>query len=375
VTREPQVLVVGRFPPPLDGQAIATRRLARLLERNCDLRRINVSSGDSVLAESNVRLRSDRATHYLRARKRLKSAMKSTPNASILWTGISGSNLGHYRDLLITMPSLRNHERVFAVIHWGNFHELFERLTTKWTARQIVKRVSQFVFLNEGLRENCAKWIPDDKSTVIPNTIEHALWLSEDELTSKRMARQRRKRFRLLYLGSMTPSKGWADVVKAAQILTSTNIPVHLDIVGRWESEQDHASFSDFVLRHNLVGTVKHHGAISNRGDIKQLYGQADAFVLPTYYPTEAQPLTVIEAMNAGTPIITTRHAGLPEMIDEGKEGYFVPPRDPESIAAAILRLIPFEEWRSRSIAARNRFDEQFHPDLVREKWVALISS
>ena len=373
MTSEPSVLVVGRFPPPLDGQAVATRRLARLLESYCDVRRIDVSAGESALAESEVRVRASRINHYLRSRMRLKSALASAPDASIVWTSISASNLGHYRDVLTTIPSFRDHERVYAVLHWGNFHELFVQPTTKWSARAMVKRISRFVFNDPILGDRCAKWIPDDKRAIIPNTVEDLVLLTEDELAAKRMARRTRDTLQLLYLGSMTRSKGWADVVEASKILSEAGIPVRLDIVGRWESAADKEAFSNYLLRHNLVDSVRHHGGVSDRTVIKQFYGQADAFILPTYYPTEAQPHTVIEAMNAGTPIIATRHASLPGMLDEGVEGYFVPKKDPEAIAACVQRLIPFENWRRMSIAARNRFSRQFHPDVIRDLWLALI--
>ena len=374
-TTERPVVVVGRFPPPLDGQSIATRRLARLLERDCDLRRIDISTGESPLAESDVRLRSGRIAHYLRARKRLKSAVEATPNGTVLWAGISASTLGHFRDGLITLPSLRSHSRVFAVVHWGNFDELFKRFSTRWTAANMVKRVSGFVFLNQLLRDRCGRHIPDEKAVIIPNTIELAVQLTDDEVASKQMAHQKREVFRILYLGSMTGTKGWADVVKAVKLLSAGNADYRLDLVGRWEADSDKAAFADYILRHNLTGIVKHHGGISDRSVIKQLYAQADAFALPTYYPTEAQPLTVIEALNAGTPVITTRHAGLPEMIDDNVEGTFVPKQDPESIAAAVETLSDFETWRRMSVAARSRFKRQFHPDIVRGQWIELVNA
>jgi len=118
--------------------------------------------------------------------------MKAIPEAVILWPGVSGSTLGHYRDLSVVLPNFPRDARVFAVVHWGNFHELFERPSTRMTARRMVKRVTGFVFLNETLKSRAAKWIPEEKQIVIPNTIEESVQLTEDELTSKRMAREAR---------------------------------------------------------------------------------------------------------------------------------------------------------------------------------------
>jgi glycosyltransferase involved in cell wall biosynthesis len=223
------------------------------------------------------------------------------------------------------------------------------------------------------LRERCAGWVPHEKQIVIPNTIEESILLDQDELAAKRMTRQHRSEFRLLYLGSMTPSKGWADVVRAAEILHQHDIAVKLDLVGRWESDQAEQVFADYVTQHGLSSVIIHHGPVRDRAEIKAFYAQADAFVLPTYYPTEAQPLTIIEALNAGTPLITTRHAGIPEMLDEGVEGFFVSARQPEAIAAAVQRMTDTEAWTRLSIAARKRFEKQFAPDTVRDLWLDLL--
>ncbi len=372
-TQNNAVFVVGRFPPPLDGQAIATRRLAQLLEPHCELRRIDLSTGSALMAESEVRFRAGRIAHYAAARGQIRSALKASPSATILWTGISGSTLGHYRDMLVSLPAFFGCRRVHAVVHWGNFDALFRRRSTRLTALRMVERLSSVVFLNELLRNRCRDVVPDEKAHIIPNTIDESIQLTSREVETKQLIRKDRKVFRLFYLGSMTPSKGWADAVLATEILHKAGRPVQLDLVGRWESETDKAAYTDQIVRGGLNGIVHHHGAISDRTHLKEMYALSDAFVLPTYYPTEAQPLTVIEALNAGTPVISTAHAGIPEMVTDGIEGYLVQKQEPDQIARAVEKLMHFETWRQRSISARKRFETTFHPDRIAAKWLELV--
>lgn len=367
------VFVVGRFPPPLDGQAIATRRLAQLLEPHCDLRRIDLSTGSAAKAQSEVRFRAGHIAHYASARGQIRSALRAAPNATILWTGVSGSTLGHYRDILVSLPAFRRCHRVHAVVHWGNFDELFRSPKTRITARSMLDRLTSIVFLNQLLRDRCRDFVPDSKARIIPNTIDESIQLSSDEVETKQRVRKDRKVFRLLYLGSMTPSKGWKDAVFATEIMHKKGLSVELDLVGRWESDDDKASFTDHVVRGGLGSVVHHHGAVSDRTLLKEMYARSDAFLLPTYYPTEAQPLTIIEALNAGTPVISTSHAGIPEMIADGKEGFLVEKHRPDSIVEAVESLFPYEAWRQHSVAARKRFETTFHPDRIVEKWLELI--
>jgi glycosyltransferase involved in cell wall biosynthesis len=84
----------------------------------------------------------------------------------------------------------------------------------------------------------------------------------------------------------------------------------------------------------------------------------------------EAAPLSVLEAMSVGVPVIATDHGGPPEMI--GDAGVLVPPRDPEAMAAAIQNLLNDGDLRRRcagagprTVASRFRLDRQI--DLLLE--------
>ena len=75
----------------------------------------------------------------------------------------------------------------------------------------------------------------------------------------------------------------------------------------------------------------------------------------------ENLPLSLMEAMEAGRPILATAVGGVPELIDHGVNGLLVPPDDPKALAAAILRLEGDPALRKRlADEARLRAAEQF---------------
>ena len=313
--------------------------------------------------------------HYLRARKRVRAACWAAPGAVVLWTSASPTPLGHLRDLLTVLPAFRPPQRVYAVVHWGRFDRLFTSALTRWTARRLlVPRVDGFVFLSDGLSARCAAWIPDHKRHVIPNTIDEAVRCTPAEVEAKQQSRlAARRRLRLLFFGNMIREKGYLDVLEAVRRLHQEGVPVEAHFAGGWTSGADREVFQRRVAEGGLQNVVTHHGAVRDRAQAKRLYLEADVFLLPTFYPTEAQPLSIIEALSAGTPVITTSHAGIPEMVRHEREALLVPPRDPAAIAKAVQELADVRRWLTFSKGARQRFEAAFSPKVVRQRWGALL--
>jgi len=228
---------------------------------------------------------------------------------------------------------------------------------------------------NDGLAQKCADWIPPEKRFTIPNTIDEATRCTDDEVTEKQASRMRRESLNVLYLSNMIPSKGYLDVLAAMNILLTEGLRFHANFVGRWQSEQDRHSFMKQISDLRLDDCVTVHGGISDRPMLKRMYLHADAFVLPTYYPAEAQPLSILEAINSGTPVVTTRHAGIPSMLRESaNEGLFVEPRNPQEIADSLKQINDVTCWRKYSDAAVQRFRKHFSPEAVSEKWMSMLA-
>ena len=82
------------------------------------------------------------------------------------------------------------------------------------------------------------------------------------------------------------------------------------------------------------------------RSDIPELLRSMDIFALAS--STEGLPLTVLEAMASGLPVVATKVGALEEVVDHGRNGFLVPPEDPAALAAAIARLVKDQDLRRR---------------------------
>jgi glycosyltransferase involved in cell wall biosynthesis len=96
-------------------------------------------------------------------------------------------------------------------------------------------------------------------------------------------------------------------------------------------------------------------------GDVRPWLAQASVFVLPSYY-REGVPRSIQEAMAMARPIITTDSVGCRDTVEPGRNGYLLPPRNPEALAAAMRQFILLPGLLERMgqesrIMAEARFD------------------
>jgi glycosyltransferase involved in cell wall biosynthesis len=78
--------------------------------------------------------------------------------------------------------------------------------------------------------------------------------------------------------------------------------------------------------------------------ELKKLYASADIFCLPTLH--EVLPMVILEAMASKICVLSTMVAGIPEVIDNGKDGLLVAPRDTDSLAKRLLNLLENDQLR-----------------------------
>jgi glycosyltransferase involved in cell wall biosynthesis len=99
------------------------------------------------------------------------------------------------------------------------------------------------------------------------------------------------------------------------------------------------------------------------RERVLELFAAADAAVLSSSW--ENFPHTLVEALSVGTPVIATRVGGVPEIVEDGRNGLLVPPNDVEALADAIRRFFADDELRARLAAAAAPSVERYRPERV----------
>jgi len=141
-----------------------------------------------------------------------------------------------------------------------------------------------------------------------------------------------------------------------------------LHFAGTWASEEMKENFIGEVETCGLSKKTHVYGMIESRETIKQMFLKADIFVLPTYYELEAQPLSIIEALNSATPVISTYHAAIPDMVDDEKNGFLINQKSVADLADKLQQLMSRSLWMQMALSARNTYKSVYTKDVILPK-------
>mgnify|MGYP005847257897 CR=1 FL=1 len=170
-------------------------------------------------------------------------------------------------------------------------------------------------------------------------------------------------------IGRLEYAKGFSFFLKAAKHILDRIKNIKFLIVGDGPLKEELVKITEEMrLKDNVVFT----GYI-NRKDITKIYSITDVFVLSSL--REDFGNVVIEAMASGIPVVATSAGGVPEIIKNGIDGLLVPPKNPEAIAAACIKLLKNKELYKRiSTTAREKIRKYFTITKHSEKIIEIYS-
>ncbi|QAY78041.1 glycosyltransferase family 4 protein [Sphingosinicella sp. BN140058] len=153
-----------------------------------------------------------------------------------------------------------------------------------------------------------------------------------------------------LMMARLMRDKGVGDYIEAARRLRPSLPDARFMLLGRPETENPTGYSHEDVQAWAREGLIEH---IPETRDVRPYLAQCHAFVLPSFY-REGLPRTILEAMSSGRPVITCDLPGCRDAITDGVTGFLVPARSPETLAAAMLRIVE-DRKRLEQMAAAAR--------------------
>lgn len=207
--------------------------------------------------------------------------------------------------------------------------------------------------------------IPPDRIILIPRGVD----LSQFPFSPNKYDGPSPKTFRIINIGRFSPIKGHLEFLRAIHLVRQKGIAIEVGLVGAEGGGRTNYTrqIERTIQQLGLEKTVKILGA---RRDIAELLREADLLVLPTLVP-ESFGRVLIEAGAVGTACVATRLGGILDIIEDGKEGLLVPPRDEEAMAEAIIRFVKNRaEAKKMAHALRRKVESRFSLDQMAEKTI-----
>jgi glycosyltransferase involved in cell wall biosynthesis len=148
-----------------------------------------------------------------------------------------------------------------------------------------------------------------------------------------------------LTLGSLTANKGLFASLDALAELMGSGRECRATFAGSWPSPEQREQVLATVQRLGLSDRVEFPGVV--QGDEKQaLFEQAAVYLLPSF--GEGQPVSILEAMAYGLPVLSTRVGAIPDTVIDGETGILVQPGDKAALVAAMVSMIDDPGLRTR---------------------------
>ncbi len=173
---------------------------------------------------------------------------------------------------------------------------------------------------------------------------------------------------RLIYVGRVEPVKGLLVLLEVMTELKRMHPDISLVVVG------DGSSRASIEAKSNELGLaqVTNFVGYKTQREVADLLSQADILVLPSF--AEGVPVVLMEAMASQKPVVASRVAGVQELVEDGVNGFTVPPGDALSLAGSINRLVMDAPLARRmGIAGRRKVQEEFSTDREADRLATLL--
>lgn len=161
--------------------------------------------------------------------------------------------------------------------------------------------------------------------------------------------------YRLLYTGRLAAVKGLPILLESLVSLKITYSNLLLTVVGDGSERQQLEQMTAQLGLRDQVNFVGY----QSQAKVRQYMQETDVFVLPSF--AEGVPVSLMEALAAGVPVVTTQIAGIGELVENGVSGYLVPPGNAPLLADKIDKLLADPDLRTQfGLAGRAKVAQEF---------------
>lgn len=256
----------------------------------------------------------------------------------------------HGIDIADSVQNLLGDRILDAYAHLFTVGDLFLPISERWKQRLVDLGCPKEKIIVHRMGIDCSKFS------------FNSLSLHEDE------------RVRILSIARLVEKKGIEYGIRAIAELSKTCPDIEYNIVGDGPLREE---LQQLIQQLNISRSVNLLGWKQQSEVIQMLY-DANILLAPSVTSKQGDqegiPVTLMEAMAMGIPIVSTCHSGIPELVEDNKSGFLVPERDVTALAKKLSYLVEHPEgWSSMGKAGRNFIEEYYNIHKLNKKLVEVF--
>jgi glycosyltransferase involved in cell wall biosynthesis len=368
------ILILSQVPPPMHGSTRMTQLFLKMLNKNSipftlidrrfsfKIEDVNKFKIHKIVKAVVIFLQLIKGIRF-----QARTEKKDSHFENLLILFFSTSRYSFIVDTIVFEISHKFKRRVILYLHTST-QEIFQSGGLRKRLFLRTLKLAEFVVvLGKSLESEILKEAPHVRTMIIPNTLnqEYSTAIIESPPYGVRNGRT------FLYLSNLLPTKGLLDYIEFAKIYLEEEGPAVFKVIGPVVDIDFYESALTLVNRYKLQNYFEFLGFIDGARKYSQIVA-ADFLIFPSRY-LEAQPLTILESLSVGTPVIAFDTGGVRDIITDGINGYVTKP-DPKAILDAI-RKADVNDFSMRTLreTSKKSFEMNFSMQLFESQWLMLL--
>ena len=349
--KNPKILFIMQLPPPVHGASMVNQSIkeSKKINQSFDCHYVNLTTASDVNDIGKSGLRKYAKSLFIYFEVLIKIILN---RYNLVYITLSPLGIAFYKDaFLVIMLKFFGCKLVFH-LHGKGIKKSSEKSSLNRRIYKLVFSKVNIIQLSPILYEDIKQIVSKRKVWFVANGIK------ENSRTESKIKRTNNQ---ILYLSNMQESKGSFTLLKAAKILKDKGIDFHVNFIGKWHNNEEYKqTWTRYYQENHLSNNVTYLGP-KYGAEKESFFEKASCFVLPTYYKNECFPISILEAMSFGLPVVSTNEGAISEIIDNDCNGFIIDKHNPENLANKLLELLKNKNLREKfGKNAKLKFDKNY---------------
>ena len=355
-----KILLIGPFPKPISGVSLANKVVKEILDDSKDYKVDFINTSYPVFEDVVGSFSFKKILFFLNINFNVFKVFKN--NIIYLTPGQTFFGITKYFSFILLSSLLR--KELIIHVHGNYLGTQYSQLSffKKKIFYFLLSKFTKGIVLSKSLIKNLTPFLKPERIFILNNFAQDYLYNSNTEKKTTAL--------RICYLSNLMEEKGIIYLLDTLEALEKNNVSYKAKIAGNIDE-----SLTELIL--NKINKLKHtiYLGVVYKEDKKKLLNWSTIFILPTFYKMEGQPIAILEALATGNVIISTKHAGIPDIIEDKINGFLIPTKSTDSLLNALVFLDKNKLVTSKiSIHNKIYFNKNFTINIFKKEFLKIIA-